>query len=551
MTSRTVHLGFEVGTGDHVEIPIRHMAVTGQTQESGKTTTLEALITRSGLPAIAFLTKRGETSFSGVRRILPFFKERADWQFVQSILESVMHQGQNFKQPWIMRACEGARSLADVQRRAAKLEAEAKHAMSQDMYMVLGAYLEKVVPLIASLPKTNAVDLRAGLSIMDLTDYPLELQMLVISSTLQWIYEHEKNVISIVPEAWEFMPQAKNTPVKLVAERLVRKGATLGNYLWIDSQDMAAVDKLFLRACAVWLIGVQREANEIKRALSSMPAGLKKPNAGNVATLDLGQFFACYGKEIRKTYVQPAWLNQKAASQIATGRLQVHDVHQPDTPKTQKAPVHAGTVAGESPLGSPATVPDSSQLRTSALEEEEAMPINTETLKLLRRAIEDGATDVALRLLNELSGSSGQRELPPVAIAPSPNGVEPSVLSDALYSSILNRLLQDLPQHPRVLQLMTSSPEIVVRVQKQSVDLDGSTLRGRLAILVAENFFENLASGHSAWQELEKRGIGSSKPNVYRELDKLTEMGFLLKLVGGFQSVPGMKVTKKNIEAAA
>lgn len=47
MTSRTVHLGFEVDTrisdlsNRRVEIPIKHMAVTGQTQESGKTTTLE------------------------------------------------------------------------------------------------------------------------------------------------------------------------------------------------------------------------------------------------------------------------------------------------------------------------------------------------------------------------------------------------------------------------------------------------------------------------------------------------------------------------------
>jgi len=35
----TIHLGFEVGSGKPIEIPMKHMAVTGQTQESGKTTT--------------------------------------------------------------------------------------------------------------------------------------------------------------------------------------------------------------------------------------------------------------------------------------------------------------------------------------------------------------------------------------------------------------------------------------------------------------------------------------------------------------------------------
>lgn len=38
----TIRLGFEVGSGTPVDIPVRHMAVSGQTQESGKTTTLDA-----------------------------------------------------------------------------------------------------------------------------------------------------------------------------------------------------------------------------------------------------------------------------------------------------------------------------------------------------------------------------------------------------------------------------------------------------------------------------------------------------------------------------
>jgi len=51
-------------------------------------------------------------------------------------------------------------------------------------------------------------------------------------------------------------------PVKLAAQTLIRKGAALRNYLWIDSQDMAGVWKLALRAATVWVIGVQREALE-------------------------------------------------------------------------------------------------------------------------------------------------------------------------------------------------------------------------------------------------------------------------------------------------
>lgn len=59
MTQR-VHLGYEIGTGEPVEIPMRHMVVTGQTQEAGKTTALEAMISRSGMKAIAFVTMHAE-----------------------------------------------------------------------------------------------------------------------------------------------------------------------------------------------------------------------------------------------------------------------------------------------------------------------------------------------------------------------------------------------------------------------------------------------------------------------------------------------------------
>ena len=65
------------------------MCVAGQTQEAGKTTALEGMITRAGLAAVTFITKRGEGSFQGARRIKPYFREQADWQFVASILERV------------------------------------------------------------------------------------------------------------------------------------------------------------------------------------------------------------------------------------------------------------------------------------------------------------------------------------------------------------------------------------------------------------------------------------------------------------------------------
>jgi len=43
-----IKLGYEVGTAEEVSIRLSHLIVTGITELSGKTTTLEALIKRSG-----------------------------------------------------------------------------------------------------------------------------------------------------------------------------------------------------------------------------------------------------------------------------------------------------------------------------------------------------------------------------------------------------------------------------------------------------------------------------------------------------------------------
>ena len=108
----TVHLGYVVGTGEPVAVPVQHLAVTGQTQMSGKTTTLEALVSRSGLSAVAFVTKRAEASFAAAHhQLAPYFRERADWQFVSAVLEATLRERMKFERSWIMRACKGATTL--------------------------------------------------------------------------------------------------------------------------------------------------------------------------------------------------------------------------------------------------------------------------------------------------------------------------------------------------------------------------------------------------------------------------------------------------------
>lgn len=324
-----IHLGYKIPSGTEVSIPVRHMCVTGQTQESGKTTTLEALVARSERRAIAFVTKRGERSFESGRKILPYFKERADWEFIESVIEAIMRQKMKFERAWIVRACKGANSLADVRHNLNSLMTKSKRSMDADIYMLLGEYLDRVLPLLARLPKVDQIRLEPGLNVMDLRGYPDELQMLIISSSMRWVHQQENEVITVLPEAWKFAPQGRNTPVKIEVRKIAREGAGLKNYIWVDSQDIAGVEKEILRAASVWLIGVQREANEIERALSSIPKGIKRPKEGEIPNLRLGQFFACWAQHVEKVYVRPVWMTTSSAMQIAMGELRVEDCAAP------------------------------------------------------------------------------------------------------------------------------------------------------------------------------------------------------------------------------
>src|SRR5436190_609337 len=151
MTSSSVLLGYEVGSGKTIELPLRNLAVTGQTQESGKTTTLEALISRAGRRALAFVTKRGERSFDTDRRIPPYFHDRADWQFVTSIIDATLQEKNKFLRPWIIRICRSTRTLADVQNEVEKALESAK-GISAGVYTQLDAYLDLIIPEIARVP---------------------------------------------------------------------------------------------------------------------------------------------------------------------------------------------------------------------------------------------------------------------------------------------------------------------------------------------------------------------------------------------------------------
>jgi hypothetical protein len=325
-------LGFEWGSGRPIEIPLGHLSVCGQTQASGKTTTLEGLARRSDCRAIAFLTKRGEGSFRVASYVKPYFRDRVDWPFIASVLEATVSEKLKFQRAEIIKLCqdysgpEGSwqapKTLADVERNAETALVKAR-GIAARVYTELSEYLRMVVPQIESLPYEKTLKLANGLNVMDLTDYDFPLQALVVRSVVDWIQHNATSTIAVIPEAWKFAPKQRGSPVRLAAEELIRQGAALKNFLWIDSQDLASVSGVLLRQVKVWLFGVQRDPREIERTLELIPADTAKPSKRDLAILGLGQFIVCWEREMYLVYVQPAWMTPAHAEAIARGEESV------------------------------------------------------------------------------------------------------------------------------------------------------------------------------------------------------------------------------------
>lgn len=508
-----VHLGYEVGTGAPVTIPIAHIAVTGQTQASGKTTTLEALVARSSATALTFITKRGESSFATGRRVTPYFHDRADWQFVTSILDATLQEKNKFLRPWIMKICRTTRTLADVQARVRDALTTAK-GLNEGVYTQLDAYLDLIVPEIERAHLAEKLDLAPGINVMDVSGFATPMQMLFVQSALDWINAHHRNTVVVIPEAWEFVPEGKGSPVKASAIALARKGAALKNFIWLDSQDMAGVDKTILRGCTVWLIGVQREANEIKRNLANIPAGISRPPAAEIALLERGQFFACFGRIVAKVYVQPAWMKAERAIAIARDIAGVHEKILADEREDNQV----------------------DKMEAEALRaENERLKNEIAGLKVqVERLLAEGKSDASVSFDKR---SAAQRH----AAANSKDtatALQEGLDMDAIYAEVKRRAAAD----PGILALLRQQPELKVTVERRTIEASDATLYGRLACLIADGFFDEARAGNAAFVELQRRGQSTAKPNVYRELDKLTLQGFLTKEDGGYLAVKGMKI---------
>lgn len=310
-------VGYECGTGSPVNIKPAHLFISGLTQKAGKTTTLEALVLRSGLKTISFITKPNEKCFDTGECHLPFFQEKAEWRVIEKLFEAQLGEKMKDIRAKLIELCKHEKTLGSIKDKIDEALDSSKGSERKSL-VLLQAYFEELFNALAGKEYTNTLDLKRGINLMDLTGYNEELQSYIINSVLDEILKNQKNTVVIIPEAWKFIPQSKSSACKYSIDQLIRQGAVNNNFVWFDSQDIAGVDKSMLKSVSIWILGLQTEINEVQHTINQIPLPKnQKPTEDQIMNLDVGVFFVCADGIAKKTYVMPKWKSEEEAKEIA------------------------------------------------------------------------------------------------------------------------------------------------------------------------------------------------------------------------------------------
>lgn len=340
-----IKVGYEVDSGKEITIPLSHMMVTGITQESGKTTTLESLAKRTNMRVVVFRTKGGEQSFLDGNRVKPFFKDRSDWQFIEGLIEATISEKvRAFERSMIIEICDKTNSLNGFKLEVDSILETERHNgrkignFQRSILINLQAYLKLVIPKLQDMKPTDRLVLSNGLNVIDLEKYDAssEVQSLIVKSVVEEILytNNFMNTIVIIPESWKFIPQGKGNPAKFAIQKFIRQGAGTNRFLWIDSQDITGVDKETIKQVTNYLMGYQAEPNEVKKALSHMPlANEFKPKPDEIMNLGKGRFIVASRDLKTCVFVQAWWVSDENAKSVAKGEISISDL--PEKPKIE------------------------------------------------------------------------------------------------------------------------------------------------------------------------------------------------------------------------
>lgn len=391
-----------------------------------------------------------------------------------------------------------------------------------------------------SAPKLIRAAMKAGVSmVIDLYSVHLtkaDWRKIVRASIETILYEGEgygqRHVF--LEEAAEFIPQKiYDGHTYAAVEKLARMGGNVGVGLTLINQRAEEVNKAVLELCDNLLLHRQRGKNSLLSLRKWLDAGnvaTAKEITRGLADLPTGECWAWFKDVGHPKRIKVAQKKSFDPNRRATAVSAMR--HVPSVDVSAFVANMKAALAGK-------PVPTSAKQEEKNVKESEARALRAENERL-QKTVDALKDDVRRLTANAPAAPSTAKANKP---APEPKGttlVLPGggVDMDAIYAEVKRRASND----PSILAVLAEKAELTVTVQRKVVQASHDSLRGKVAILISEDFFASVTSANTAYNELIRRGASVAKPSVYKECDILTGMGFLTKESGGYQAVPGMKV---------
>jgi len=306
----------------------------------------------------------------------------------------------------------------------------------------------------------------------------------------------------VLPEARDFIPEDRRTPAKLSLENLIRKGARVQRFLWVDSQSLTGLDMDVMRSVGTWLFGRQVLDLEIKRVLKMAPDRSVKPDA--VRSLGLGQFLCVRGEQVTKVYAQPTWLDDLHAVRVAEGIDSAEEMAKLFRPK----------------------------LKEKDVDEEER--------KRLKDTIARQSQEIAqLKAQNDHLVETIALQTPRSKLEHAADRAQAAPGQDTIMRGLAGHGSEPKDRERVDLHVTHEVPSMTVHVREVRVEASGDDNNGRVALLIAQGFFDERKSVNEVTKEFRARGWGTWSGgagwnNMDRILGKFAEQGFLRNIDKGY-----------------
>lgn len=553
-----LHIGFERGSGEPVDIEMGptspHIAIFGQTG-LGKTVLVRRIMAEipKDYRILAFDTREGVEEFRGVGRHVPvYIQESTDALVLKGLLETKMQSSLKREYATLVRVSQDAEDWDEIiHRLTEKVNDKKTHAIVKDMCVLLRDLLQRLKAEMQDTEMSDDVALDPGLNVMSLNDRSKQFKQLAVRAVLPLVYHKYRKLVVFLDEGQEFIPQKYSSAAKEAVDDYIRTARGKDDYMVIAAQSITSTDKDPLKQCHGWILFGQATRGEAEETLEYIPHVDKlELTKREIQTMPMGFAIVSTKSWAKRTYVQPAWIDEGRAVEVATGHLDPKDII-----KFEKKAVREMDEDERKHLkGEIQKWMDKAEgLDTNVKSLEKKLEEREFDVKTLQEAMEKlRQPTTTVRHMDRAEGRVEVVETLPLKVDPiyETGGIP----LEAIAAKVADMLSQGGKQYK--VGVSVGVPEMTLHERVVEVTATDEEPMGRAAKLIAEGFFDDRKSVDESRKEFISRGWGkwsggSGWNNMNRILLKYAEMGFLRQVDKGYVVIPEAKKRIKRVRAGA